>query len=574
MSTIISILDGYTDEPSCLGVPPFLAPLPRYIYGAIKNASKDFAVNYMTIDEYRSGRIRTNIIVRDKLKRLANSKLLVIIAGTIVPGKYLRGTPISFRECLEIAQEFVGVRFIGGASVRFGFKTELKKRTWEKLKNVFDLISTQDLDAAVFDYLSIGKLQKQHRLRTASELKTWGNIGAQLVAQHPDTPASLVIELEAGRGCVRYFTGGCSFCSEPQFGKPVFRSPKDIADEVKHLSDFGGVNFRLGALSCIFSYMAKGLGDSETPKPNPKMVKKLLSGIRFAVPSIKVLHLDNANPAVMAAHIKETKQILKTIIENCTGGNILSFGLESADPAVIKANNLNTTPEDVQEMITLINQYGAKPSKTGLPELLPGLNYVYGLKGETKKTFKYNFEFLKSILDQGLLLRRINLRQVLPVTSFVIKEFNTKKRHKEFIKHKRMVREQIDRPMLQRMIPGGTVLKNVFTEKVVGNITFARQLGTYPILIGIPYKTRLNEFYDIVITDYGYRSLTGFTSPFNINSASMNALQALPKIGSKRAARLIKSRPYRTLKDIHKALDDPSILENIEEHLYLKLSKT
>ncbi|MHA1989515.1 MAG: hypothetical protein ACW981_05135 [Candidatus Hodarchaeales archaeon] len=49
----------------------------------------------------------------------------------------------------------------------------------------------------------------------------------------------------------------------------------------------------------------------------------------------------------------------------------------------------------------------------GFPKLLLlGLNFSSGLHGETKKTFKSNFNFLKSIFDEGLLLRRINLRQM------------------------------------------------------------------------------------------------------------------------------------------------------------------
>ena len=32
------ILDCYVDEPACLGVPPFVSPYPRYIYGALIDA--------------------------------------------------------------------------------------------------------------------------------------------------------------------------------------------------------------------------------------------------------------------------------------------------------------------------------------------------------------------------------------------------------------------------------------------------------------------------------------------------------------------------------------------------------
>jgi radical SAM superfamily enzyme with C-terminal helix-hairpin-helix motif len=565
MEDIITILDGYTDEPSCLGVPPFIAPLPRYIYGAIKHANKEIAINYLTIDEYRKGLRTPNIIIRDKIKHLEKSKLLIIIAGVIVPGKYLRATPISLRETLEIAQKFECERIVGGAAVQFGFGIKAKAGTHEKLKYVFDFVCTKDLDVFVYGYLTQG--EPEDRYRTVKECKTWSILGAPIVRQHPDFATSLVIELEAGRGCVRQFTGGCAFCSEPKFGQPLFRPPKDVVEEVKQLSNFEMVNFRLGALSCIFSYHAKGIGESETPKPNPKMVKKLLEGIRAAARDLNVLHLDNANPAVMAAHVKETSEILKIIIQNCTGGNVLSFGLESTDPKVISANNLNTTPEEVEAMIKLVNKYGAHRSNTGMPNLLPGLNFVYGLQAESKNTFKLNFEFLKSIVDQGLLLRRINLRQVLPISESTSKMFNTKKNHRTFIKHKRLVREEIDRPLLMQLIPPGTLLTDVFTEKLNGNITFGRQMGTYPILIGIPYQMPINSFFNIAITDYGYRSATGFSAPFNINNASRLALQALPGIGAKRAARILNARPMQNFDQFSRVLDDTSVIINYKNYL-------
>ncbi len=569
MPPTITILDGYTDEPSCLGVPPFIAPLPRYVFGAVRSVRKDFEINYLTIDEYRQGSVNKSGSINEKFKRLLKSNLLIIIAGAVVPGKYLRGTPISFRETMQLAYNFSGKCFLGGACARFGFKlgnSRVSQRTVQKqLENVFDFICTQDLDAAVFDFCNDGT--PQNRSRTVNECNSWANIGAEVVRQHPDYPNLLVAELEVGRGCVRYFIGGCSFCYEPQFGTPEFRQPEDIAEESKQLSNLGITHFRLGGVSCIFSYHATGIGESETPTPNPKMVDRLLNGIRNSAPNLNVLHLDNANPAVMAAHVKESTIILKIIIKNCTGGNVLSFGLESADPKVIEANNLNTTPEEVIEMITLVNQYGAKQSNTGLPELLPGLNFIYGLMGESKETFRLNFEFLKSILDKRLLLRRINLRQVLDITFSNRQKFNIKKFHHEFIKHKKLVREHIDRPMLKRLIPFGTLLKDIYTEKILGNITFGRQLGTYPILIGIPYNLALKQFYNIVITEYGYRSITGFVSPFNINTASSHALEALPGFGKKRAIRILKTRPFKNMNEFKKALDDPSIINQTKKHL-------
>jgi radical SAM superfamily enzyme with C-terminal helix-hairpin-helix motif len=494
---------------------------------------------------------------------------LIVIAGAIVPGKYFRGTPISSREILEIGEIFDGIKFIGGGFISCGPRSGVKRnkddRFWKDLVNVFDVTCSKDLDAVVFEYLSTGEFID--RYRTETEWNRWAEFGAQVILQHLDHPKSLIVELEASRGCVRYFNGGCSFCSEPAFGEPIFRSPIDIKTEIECLSKYSLRHLRVGALSCIFSYQAIGVSDSETPKPNPDMVKKLLTGIRSAAPELRVMHLDNANPAVMAAHLNETTEILKIIVNTCTSGNTLSFGLESTDPKVISANNLNTHPQEVQDMIRLVNRYGSLRGSSGLPKLLPGLNFVYGLSGESKNTYKMNFDFLKNILDSGLLLRRINLRQVIPSKKNLNTKFNTRKYHREFIKHKRMVREKIDRIMLKKILPAGVVLKDVFLEKQVGNVTFGRQIGTYPILIGVPYKVSLEEFHDVVVTDFGYRSATGIVTPFNINLEPLSALTALPAIGKKRAVRLFRHRPYKSMNDIQKVLDDPKLLLGFKKHI-------
>ena len=78
----ITILDGYIDEPSRLGVPPFISPYARYIFGAARAAG--YEPEYMTIDHHRQG------------QRPAGD-ILFMISGALVPGKYLRTMPMSFR---------------------------------------------------------------------------------------------------------------------------------------------------------------------------------------------------------------------------------------------------------------------------------------------------------------------------------------------------------------------------------------------------------------------------------------------------------------------------------------------
>lgn len=545
----IVILDAYVDEPSCLGVPPYISPYVRYTAGAVSDSGFDYS--YISIDEFRKK--------SPKVKHLKRANLLIIIGGAIVPGKYLRGTPASISEIINIAENFNGTKILGGPIAKYGFSGDRKVRM---LEGIFDYVSKMDTDAFIFDLIS--QKSAQDRLRTPSEWKKWAVSGSEVIKQHPDFPFPLIIELESYRGCVRYRSGGCSFCIEPLFGDPQFRDPGDIISEVEALHKAGALNLRLGAQSCIFSFGAENIGVSETPKPNPMVIEKLFSGIRNAAPNLKVLHTDNANPAIIAEHPKEAESILKILLKYCTSGNVLALGMESADQKVIKTNNLNATPKQVKFAIELINKYGGDRGETGLPNLLPGLNFVTGLSGESKTTYKLNFRFLEDILDSKLLVRRINIRQVADVRS----EFRSKATHSDFVRFKKRVREQIDNKMLQLLVPRKTILRDVLTEKVQGNLTFGRQVGTYPLLVGIPYKIPLGNRLDVIITDFGQRSVTGVEYPLKINIASVRALTALPGIGKKRAAQIIRARPFKTKKELYSALDDSEIANYIVDYFY------
>lgn len=531
----ISILDGYVDEPSCLGVPPYISPYPRYLAGAILSAGHDY--EYLTIDQARNGGTLTG-------------DTLVVIAGPVVPGRYLRGMPISPKEIIGLCEGFEGTRILGGPLARFGMYDAT-------LERAFDHIVKKDLDPFVYDFLSGGKTA--HRDRNMNEWREWSISGSGAVKNHPDFPQPLIVELDSSRGCVRYLSGGCSFCIEPLYGKPQFREVSDMVNEVQALYSAGIRNFRLGGQSCVFSYFAHGVGDTETPIPNPDAIENLLRGIRKVAPDLQILHTDNADPAVIATHPEESERIALHLVKYCTGGNVLALGVESVDPDVIARNNLNADAEQAKAAVRLINRVGSARSPTGLPHLLPGINFLIGLKGERKETFSRNLSFLRELLDSGMMLRRINIRQVLPVRG----RFDVRRHYLEFRKFKSRVREEIDRPMIKRILPEGTVLNDVFLELWKGRRTFGRQIGTYPILVGLPYKTELNRFVDVSILSHGYRSVTGIEFPLNPNTATLDALASLPQIGKKRAARIMRSRPFRNSSQFIGSMDDRTVAEGV-----------
>ena len=557
----VIIIDGYVDEPACLGVPPYMSPYPRYIAGALREHKiPQQDIYYITIDQLR-------ISPENAKNKIINADLAIIIAGMTVPGKYLRASPITLGEIESIFSIVSGTKILGGP-IRFGFSKEGGKAANIPGIDVEDVnLAHADIEAFVYDILQSETNIRDpenvvHRFRTVDEIARWSVNGAFIINQHPDYP-HLMCELETYRGCGR--KKHCSFCTESFYGASDYRAVVDVIDEVSALYKAGARYFRIGRQPDIFTYHATDTG-GDIPKPDPPVIESLYRGIRDVAPELCVLHLDNVNPATIAAYPDESRTIMKTIIQYHTSGDVAALGMETADPKVVTANDLKAMPEDVFEAIKLINDVGAMRGKNGLPELLPGLNFVHGLQGETKKTFEMNYEFMKMVLDADLLVRRINIRQVMsfPDTPMFGKDVLVKKHKKLFLKYKEMVRKDIDLPMLRKVVPTGTILRDVMCE-VSDHITFGRQLGSYPLLVGIPAKLPLGKFIDVTVTGHGHRSITGIPYPLNINQASIKLIRELPGIGKKQAASIVGGVPYKSEQDfLNKNVIGEDILKYIK----------
>ena len=531
---VIALIDGYIDDPAALGVPPYISPMVRSIAGAALDAGAD-RVEYVSIDMIRRGR------------KIPDAAVTVVLSGNTVPGKYLRTMPMSLRELSEMTPKLKGWKMIGGSAAD------------SKEAEAFDFIIRKDPAASLFDGIS-GK-EVRERYRTLEEWNRWMMLGADIVTQHQDFPEPLVAEIESYRGCHRYRSGGCSYCIEPMKGRPLMRSPKDILAEAQRLRDLGVRNIRVGGQTCIVSFGSED--DSETPRPNPAAVRELFEGL--GAMGFDTVHVDNANPAVIATYPEEAEEILRIIADNCTDGNVLALGMETADPIVIAENNLNSVPDQVMDAVRLINRVGSDRGPRGMPRLLPGINIICGLDGETERTYAMDMEILGRIRDEGLMIRRINIRQVLPVR----RPFDVKVDQRRFKRFKEEVREDIDRAMLERIVPYGTVLRDVYMELVDGNTTFGRQIGSYPLLVGVPYRVDTEEFRDVFVTDWGYRSITGITYPFDINHMPMSSLEGLPGIGRKRAGRLVMKRPFSSMDELAEAVGDPDVADRLKDMIVL-----
>ncbi|RCU46323.1 radical SAM protein [Haloplanus salinus] len=546
----VTIVDGYVDEPAHFGVPPYVSTYPRFTAGALVDAGvPEAAITYHTIDELRDD--------RSKWRDVADADLLIYLGGMTVPGKYVGGTPAEPDEVRELAWAADGTTLMGGP-VRFGVGEENAGAQEMERKDLdYDFVAKGDVEAAAHDLVASGLEGFGDRMRDTADLDRWAAKGAFVVDDHPNHPDYLIAELETSRGCAYR----CSFCTEPLYGDPSFRSAASVVREVEALYDRGVRHFRLGRQADILAFG----GDGEAP--NPDALRRLYGGIREVAPDLGTLHLDNMNPVTIVDYPEKSREAIRIIADHNTAGDTAAFGLESADPVVQAENNLLVTAEECLDAVRVVNEEaGWRPGDdptdaptTGdgaanrLPKLLPGINLVHGLAGEREETFEHNKRFLQRVYDEGLMLRRINIRQVMAFAGTEMSDTGAEVAHDhktQFKRYKREVREEIDRPMLRRVAPPGTVLPDVHLEYHEGGKTFGRQLGTYPLLVAVPGERELGTTMDVALVDYGYRSVTGVPHPLDPNTASMDELTALPGVGRSTAGDIVVNRPYASLGEV------------------------
>lgn len=511
MVSKIVIVDGYTDEPAGLGVPPYINVYPRLIAGSFWMYDKSITIHYFTIDEVRRN---TSLFI----KKAIESDQIYFIAGAEVPGRYVGGRPVSLDELERLTMLLDNkTKILVGPAARHGFGMGggSKAYTRDRLARLFDYVVYGDIEIYVFEGLRHGfEKAEPWRLREDYSIANKAlYYGARIVKQHPNYGWNLVVEIETFRGCPRYVTGGCSFCIEPRYGRVIFREPRDVVNEIEALYKLGVVHFRIGRQPDILAYKAIDTGVVEFPKPNTRELEKLFHGIRTVAPKLRVLHIDNVNPGTIANHPEQAREALKIIVKYHTPGDVAALGIESFDPRVVKANNLKVMPEEALEAIRIINSVGKIRGWNGLPELLPGVNLLHGLPGETKDTYRINYEYLKKILDEGLMLRRINIRKVsvlenTPLWSKRDEVLGLLKKHDRLYKsHRIKIMREIDQPMMKRIVPPGTIVKYLFTEVHQGGFTIARQPASYPIVFKIRGHVELRKIVCVKPVKYASKSI-------------------------------------------------------------------
>lgn len=500
MSKTAVILDCYTVEPSGLGVPPYLSTYARDAYSALSRAFPGVDVRYVTIDDVRwhwgggvpgvapplSDRLTYSATVNREqaIGLLQDAAVVVVIAGDAVPSVHLHACN---GDLGEITRALACVR---GRRVLLGPLVAYAKAEPVSYLGLFDATHSHTVTAA--DLLDGSAVAAPYeRLRADRDCFDG------LVEQLRWRP---IAEVELYRGCTR--RRFCSFCNEPVKAPVVgFRNVEDVLDEIRLLSRAGVRDFRLGQQTCFFSYQRR----------DPGQIERLLAGIREVCDDLSVLHIDNADPLAVAS--PTGRRIAELVARYCTEGNCAPMGVETFDPVVVERNALTCTPEVVLRAVENVNDAGAQRGPGGLPALLPGLNLIYGLPGETHHTHLANLTWLSRIFDTGLLCHRTNVRQAraFPGTALAtVRREEPPPSAEHFTTWKADIDYTWDAPMKTRVYPTGLRVDGLHSFFVTSRGTWFRRLGSYSIQIVEPdIAGPLYEPADLVVTGHAPRHLYG-----------------------------------------------------------------
>lgn len=494
MQPEVVILDCYTDEPSGYGVRPYLGTHQIHLSQALSH--KGVAHTYMTIDDLRYAKgARSNGVdnigvlnitrnAENALDIVRNARTIYIVMGCFVQYEYFACKPPTADEVSGFLADSLAKKvlfYVMGTS------------------NEIDRSFRESQLATMLSEIEVGNTYR-HVLEGPAQV-TGGHIAPNyglldaISSARPslvdDLLAPVIAEIETGTGCN---TPTCYFCIESARSPKIrYRSAASIVKQVKSLYDCGVRHFRLGRQPNFFHYGRHDVDELE----------RLLAGIRAVCPELKMLHIDNVNIVDVVG--RTGRDFTRLVVEYCTSGNIAPFGIESFDDSVREASGVIGSAAQVMEAIAIVNEYGAARGPDGLPRLLPGINLIYGLKGQTTETHAINISHLQEILRRGYMTRRLYYRSVTRPTgvSFgeeAIDDVAAYRRNFEEI-----VREFV-LPMQELVYPEGGTIRDLMEVRNDGHSSQLRTFGTCSSRYRVREPLERGFSYDVrVLGNAGYR---------------------------------------------------------------------
>ena len=116
---------------------------------------------------------------------------------------------------------------------------------------------------------------------------------------------------------------------------------------------------------------------------------------------------------------------------------------------------------------------------------------------------------------------------------------------------------------LKRLLPAGTILREVYVEKydLKLGVTFARQVGSYPVVVEIPCRIEPPLIIDVFVYGYSGRSVRGLPLPLDANRSRYTDLVKV--LGEQLARRIIANRPIRSNTQIVSITGSSKILDYV-----------
>lgn len=501
MANEVVILDCYTDEPSGYGVRPYLGTHQLHLSQALAFAGVPH--RYLTIDDLRynsQGRVtgastdlatlNTTTNRDDAIALITQAPVIYVVMGCFVDYAYFSCVPPRSAEVYEY------LRHTKGKKILFYVMGTLGGISPDYEDSALRGIISDVEHGNTYRYVLTGHGSTPAVNLINPDYGMLASIGGTVPPLLGQLTQPIIAEIETGTGCN---TPTCSFCIEAARSPRVtYRTPRDIIDQVGCLYDAGIRHFRLGRQPNFFHFA----------RQNIEAMERLLSGIRDRCPDLRMLHVDNVN--IVNVITPAGRRIAQLVAQYCTSGNVTPFGIESFDEDVRRATRVAGSADDVFRAIEIINEAGARRGTDGLPMLLPGINLIEGLPGETSSTHERNMAYLRKILDQGLMTYRTYYRMLTQPTGVSLRE--PEERSAAYQEHFTEVVESFVLPMQERVYPSvSTVIKGDWECVTLDGVTYARTLGTCSIKVRLQQviPPGVHEMEVRVNGSAGYRLLDG-----------------------------------------------------------------
>ncbi len=500
MPNSVVILDCYTDEPSGYGVRPYLGTHQLHLSQAL--AFKGIAHRYMTIDDLRYNKygradglntdlttVNTTANRDDAITLLHEASVIYVIMGCFVDYAYFSCVPPRSAEVYEY------LRGTSGKKILFYVMGTLGGISPDYAGSALGGIIDDVEHGNTYRYVLMGHGSSEAVNLINPDYGMLASVAGTVPPLLEQLTQPIIAEIETGTGCN---TPTCTFCIEAARAPRVrYRTPQDIIEQVACLYGAGVRHFRLGRQPNFFHFA----------RQDTDAMERLLSGIRNRCPDLRMLHIDNVN--IVNVITPAGRRIARLVAKYCTSSNVAPFGIESFDEDVRRATRVTGSADDVLRAIEIINEAGAARGADGLPKLLPGINLIEGLPGESAATHEHNMTYLRKILDKGLMTYRTYYRMMTQPTGVSLR--GPEERSAAYQSHFEEVVDAFVLPMQARVYPRETIIRGDWECVTVAGETFARTLATCSIKVRMRHTMSpgVRDMAVRVTGNNGYRLLDG-----------------------------------------------------------------